>query len=159
MVNIFLRDLIEAHRLREESTEQAVRILIGSSFPGMVGKSEVHFHGELLFRFLMHRKFGSVVIRARLAELFRTVFAKLRGTHAVHGLRRSILHLPSYEVAGLSLRKGSNRLLPTLAHDGVTLPVTQCLSLLNHPWARIDHALVEDDDLPVFLLPPALPPQ
>ena len=157
-VNIFLVQFTKAHRLREERSNESVGILIRSTFPRMVRESEVHFHRELLLRFLMEGELRTIVVRAGFSELLRTVFLELFRRNSAHSVRRAIFHLSSDEISGFPFSKRSDRLFLAPAYDGIALPMAECVPSIDARGPRIDHAFVGNQYLLEFLLPPAFFP-
>ena len=152
MVNILLIQCSKTHRLRKECPDQSVGIFIRPTLPRMLGKGEVHFHRKTALGFFMFRKLRTVVIRACFSQMFGTMFSELFDGYVAHGFCRSVIHLPTNKIAGFSFDMCGDGLLLALAHNGITLPMAKCFSSVNTRWTRIDHSLVGNGDLLVFLL-------
>jgi hypothetical protein len=136
-VKLLLGNMSEAHFLREVKSQQAVSILVGTSFPGVVGLGKIDLELVLALNLFVITHLATVVERQGSA-VPRWYVAKAAFCCSCESLSRAAFELYSFEVATLAFDKGGNTARVTLTDYRITLPVTVGLASENVDWPAVN---------------------
>jgi hypothetical protein len=137
------RDLGQVRALGQVLTQQAIGILVGAAFPGVVGMGEVDGEVEFLFEFERPGKLAAIVQSQTLPFLGRESADRLL---KLSGHRRSGTGL---DLAGDGIAAGP---IHTRQHDapvafteeGIAFPIPETLAFVGRGGPHLDGAFAEN---------------
>lgn len=128
-----------AGAFRQVLADQAVGVLVGSAFPGVVRIGEVERDASSGFDALVIMELGAIVRRDGF-DGTRVLPNQVDRPFGQDG-GRTITQFSDQQPAGFALDQGHDAVLGACAHDGVDLPMTELGAGLDNCRPLADHAL------------------
>ena len=130
--------MAHARFLGDVLPDKSIGVFIGSSFPGVVGRSEEAGNRESMFKFFVAMEFGTIIKRdchkssPMLFDSLNTSFRNFKCGSRWHFLNDN---------ESSSTLDQSNDTVVTVSSDyGISFPVTDFISSFNMLWANGDRS-------------------
>lgn len=135
---LVLGQVSHAGAFRQVLADQAIGVLVGSAFPGVVRIGEVERDASSGFDALVIMELGAVVSGDGLDGV-GVLSNQIDSTRGQSG-RGAIAQLPDHQPAGGALDHSHDAVLRSCSHDGIDLPVTELSASFDDSRSLGNHA-------------------